>query len=189
MYFWIWNWIFVPSEKQKNLIYSLQQNNSSQSQKWFFIVVVLNLFPFIIASIIERILHSDNFLCFLNNGSIPILSFGILATNFFYLIENVPENDPEYREIYENMKLKVTVVTIILLFISTILYIFQSNFINYFLPQYYTLSIVISTVILIYSVSGGRKMFLLQNKFLLDFATTIDVTKKQLDDNNDGYQS
>lgn len=178
--FWVFNWIFFPSPEQVDRLENLKRNNSSKSQKWFFISVVLNIAPFFLAGGLEAYLHSDNLKYFLNNGTLPILSFGIISTNFFYLLENIPENSTGDRELYENIKLKITVLGIICLFIATILYVFQSNFIDNFENNHYWPSIVFSSIILIYSISCAKKMFLLQNGFLTDYAKTISKTKIDL---------
>ncbi|MEA5459851.1 hypothetical protein VB796_12420 [Arcicella sp. LKC2W] len=188
IYFWIFNWVFVPSSKQITVLNGLRENNESKSQKWFFIAVILNLAPFLLASLLEWYLHIDNFKCFLNNGSLPILSFGIIATNFFYLIENIPENSNQDKELYQNMKLKVSVVAIISLFISTILYVFQSNFILLFLPEHYNISIYISLIVFCYAVSCGRKMFLLQNSFLIDYAASVNDIQEKLEEHDDEFE-
>lgn len=186
--FWLWNWIFIPSNEQKNLITGLRDNNHHQSQTWFFMTVILNLGPFLVAVILERIIHPDNILCFLNNGSLPILSFGIIATNFFYLMQNMPDNTYEDIKIYENIKMKIYVIGSILMFLSGILYILQSNFISSFYPHFYIPSIIVSVIAFIYSISSGRKMFLLQNKFLSDFAEELKSTKNKLNNKDKEYE-
>jgi hypothetical protein len=186
--FWIFNWIFVPSSEQVDRLENLKRNNLSKSQKWFFISVVLNVAPFILAGCLEAYLHSDNLKCFLNNGTLPILSFGIISTNFFYLLENIPDNLSDDKELYENMKLKITVLGIICLFIATTMYIFQSNFLVNFGNSHYWPSIVFSIVVLIYSVSCAKKMFLLQNGFLTDYAVAISNLKTDLNKTDDEFK-
>jgi hypothetical protein len=186
--FWIFNWIFVPSPEQVDRLEDLTRNNLSKSQKWFFISVILNVAPFILAGVLEAYLHSDNLKCFLNNGTLPILSFGIISTNFFYLLENIPGNLTDDKELYENMKLKITVLSIICLFIATTMYILQSNFIGNFGNNHYWPSIIFSIVVLIYSVSCAKKMFLLQNIFLTDYAKTISNLKNDLNKKDDEFK-
>jgi hypothetical protein len=113
-------------------------------------------------------------LCFINNGSLPIISFGIVTTNFVYLIENLSTD----REIYSNLKTLTTVYAIILIFVLALLFIFQSNFLDSFTHSQLTLSLGLSIVCFVLSVSLGKKMFLLQNKLVSIFE---DVFKEQMD--------
>ncbi|TDB60407.1 hypothetical protein [Arundinibacter roseus] len=189
IYFWAFNWVFTPTTEQKNILDILRINNASKAQKWFYVSVILNLVPFILASLLEAYLHNDNLNCFLNNGTLPILSFGIIATNFFYLMENIPDNLKEGKELYENMKLKVSVVGIVILFTTTIMYIFQSNFINNYKPEHYLVSFFVSLILFFYSISCAKKMFLLQNSMLEDYANAISNTKKNLDKDDDEFKN
>jgi formate-dependent nitrite reductase membrane component NrfD len=136
--------------------------------------VFLNLAPFVISILIEVSIAPDNIKCFLNNGSFPIIAFGIVSTNLIYLIENISTE----REEYASLKSRTMVYSSIIIFLAAILYIFQSNFLESFTPSQLFYSTWAGIIILIFAIAIGKKMFLLQNKLIGLFEDTF---KEQMD--------
>ncbi|MBO0360880.1 hypothetical protein J0X19_23170 [Hymenobacter sp. BT186] len=188
--FWVWNWLFFPDQDQVKVIDGLKSRHRSKSKKWFLTSVVINIFPFILAAIVEAIINNSNILCFLNNGSLPILCMSIVATNLFYLQENIPSDlKPEEVDSYDTLKSTILTIGFIILITSTILYIFQSNFLSNFNYSHLWISLIISTLTLGYSISCGKKMFLLQKSYILSYREKLDQDRKNLNDrdNTDGF--
>lgn len=174
IWFGIFNFPYLYSYSEFNVLFWLSQHHRKKSFFWLLISVILNLFPFLLTIVIAYCTGNIELLCFINNGSLPIISFGIVTTNFVYLIENLSTD----REIYSNLKTLTTVYAIILIFVLALLFIFQSNFLDSFTHSQLTLSLGLSIVCFVLSVSLGKKMFLLQNKLVSIFE---DVFKEQMD--------
>jgi hypothetical protein len=190
LYFWLWNWLLVPDISQRNLIEKLTASNKHKLQKWFYITVLLNLGPFVFSALFEFFTRRSNFLCLLNNGSLPILSIGVLATNLVYLNENVPEiSNKNTRDGIDGLKSKIFVVSVLILIVSAALYFAQSNFIGSFNSIQLRYSLIASAVLFVYAISCGRKMFLLQKETMKDYKEEIDAQRQSLTNNgNDGFK-
>lgn len=189
--FWIWNWLLAPDSSQRSLIERLTETNKHKLQKWFYITVLLNLGPFIVSALFEYSINKGNILCLLNNGSLPILSIGVLATNLVYLNENVPDiNDKGTQDGIDGLKGKILVVSILIIIISAALYFAQSNFVSSFDASQLRYSLIASAALFVYAISCGRKMFLLQNETMKDYKAEMDAQRAALINNaNNGYQT
>ena len=189
VFFWIWNWFLIPDSSQQSLIVSLVNSNKHKLQKWFYITVLLNISPFLVSVMFEAAVNSGNVLCILNNGSLPILTIGILATNLVYLNENTPDiSNKNEREGIDGLKGKVLVVAVLILIVSAFLYFAQSNFVNSFNGNQLKYSLYTSVILFVYSVSCGRKMFLLQKETMKDYKDAMETQKQALlSGNHNGF--
>lgn len=174
IWFGISNFIFLRSISEFNVLFWLNEQNKSNGNKWVFYSFFINITPFLVAVIIQNIISPDEVLTLINNGTLPVLSFSIIATNFIYLIENISSD----RDIYYNIKSNLTGLSIILVLVSSILYILQSNFVTYFNDSNLNSSFIFSLIVLFFSLVVGKKMFLIQNKFISDFEKRF---KNQMD--------
>jgi len=172
--FGIFNYLFFPNRNQFNVLFWLSEQNKSAGDLWFLIAFLLNIIPFLLAVIIEAISNNSNVIYILNNGSIPVLAFSIISTNLVYLIENLPAE----REIFAHIKTRLQIFSIIVIAISIVVYIFQSNFVKNFSEDILMISFYSSALLLGLSVILGKKMFLLQNKLIAKFE---DNFKDQLE--------
>ena len=162
IWFGLFNFPFLYSISEFNVLFWLSSHHRKKTVQWFLISVLLNLVPFLVSILIAYLTDPDNLLCFINNGSLPIIAFGIVATNLVYLIENISTE----RETYSNLKNSTLIFSVILIFPAAILYVFQSNLLEHFTPVHLKISLWVSIFIFIMSVVMGKKMFLLQNKLV-----------------------
>ena len=184
--FLVWNWPLLPNKAEAKAIRKIASQNFDETKNWYYLSVLLNLSPFIISLGVEFFWNKSNMLCLLNNGSIPILAYSLLATNFFYLLENVP--DFTESKSFRNVKIRLYVLSILTMFCSAILYIFQSNFVNYFHYEQLNISLIFSWSVLVLAVLWGSKMYLLQQSKIMDYANLIASEQESLNrKNNSGY--
>lgn len=174
IWFGVFNFPFLYSLSDFNVLFWITSHHRKKAVQWFQYSVLMNLAPFLISFLISYCIDPSNIYCFVNNGSLPIIAFGILATNMVYLIENIPNG----RETYISLKSSTMNFSIIIVFLAAILYIFQSNFLNHFTQRYLSISLYISLFILVMSIVFGKKMFLLQNKLISLFEENF---KEQMD--------
>jgi len=184
LWFWLWSWPLLPNKKEAEVLKDLQDENSDETKNWIYISVLLNLFPFVFSLAIEYFNNNQNLLCLVNNGSLPILAYSLLATNFFYLLENVPSFDNS--KSFQNIKTRLYVLAVLTMFISAVLYVFQSNLINGFHNNHLRISAGVSTLMLIMAIAWGSKMYLLQQKKIADYAEGVNEERRRLITQNDG---
>ena len=183
--FLVFNFIFFFNKIEFSTLLDLRDSNRSKSTKWFLFNVFLALFPIGFSVVIELLVNGPSKLfVFVNSGALPIMAFTLLASNNSYLIENYPES-----EVYPNIKNKVQVISIALLFISVFLFVFQSNFLQNFTQVHLKISLWASIVLFVYAISASKKMFLLQHKILLAYDEAFrkqmkNLNKKPEDDAN-----
>lgn len=184
IWFGLFNRLFFQDKVEFSLLFWLNEQNKSKGKQWFLISFILVLSPFLISLIIEFIINQEKVINILNNGSIPVLAFSIIATNLIYLLDNIPTD----REVYVQLKIKILVISIFIILASSILYIFQSNFVSCFSNEQLIISYLIGVFLLIISVIIGKKMFLLQNKFITfleeNFRQQLDELTKVPKDND-----
>jgi hypothetical protein len=186
IWFWLWNWPLLPNNKEKEIIESLANENIDETRNWLYISVLLNLFPFIFSLLIELVVNRGNWLCLLNNGSLPILAYSLLATNFFYLLENVPAVKESTS--FHNVKTRLYVLAVLTMFISAVLYIFQSNFSNEFQHGHLVYSLIISVTMLVMSIVWGSKMYLLQQEKIETYSDNLAKQSRNLSQPDGEYQ-
>ena len=165
----ITDWIFCIDETNQKDIEKIISNEKNKDLPdefvtWKLITVFLPLLTFLIVLILNittNICHFDRYFSFLNNGSLPIISFSILTAGMPYLLE-VLENHPEYHIV----RRRVMSIALFFLFLSAALYIIQTLSIiqNSFNLITNLLLALLSIYVFLTSNSIGYKMFLLQSK-------------------------
>ena len=181
------DWIFFFSKENSENIDKIFRETNDKYLKdefvtWKLITCMLPLVPFIFVLAINILtnLNSETlFYSFVNNGSLPIISFGIISSGMPYLLEKLGEF-PEYHSI----RRRIMVISIIFLFLSSALYIVQTL---YILSLYLTcisnaLSLFLSLYIYLFSNSIGYKMFILQSKNIPSFDEKLKEKVEDLRD-------
>lgn len=163
------DWIFIFNDKNKNDLNNIISNDKNKELPdefitWKLITVFLPLLTFLLVFILNvatNICYFEKYLAFLNNGSLPIISFGILTSGMPYLLE-VMENRPDYHIV----RRRVMSIAMFFLFLSASLYILQT--LSIIQDSLSVLTCILIALFSIYiflsSNSIGYKMFLLQTK-------------------------
>lgn len=188
----ITDWIFFFNKKNKEDIERILNNNKRNADlkeefvTWKLITVILPLLTFITALIINIITNLNKpelFYSFMNNGSLPIISFGILTSGMPYLLEQLGAF-PEFH----NIRRRVMAIALFFIFLSASIYILQTlSIINSNLSCIANfISLLSSIYIFLFSSSIGFKMFILQSKNIEPYSDVIkekvDRLKDSLDD-------
>jgi hypothetical protein len=183
--FKITDWIFFFDKKNKenlSLILSHPKNKDLKGEfvTWKLITVILPVITFLIVlilNIFSNLNSPELFFQFVNNGSLPIISFGVLTSGMPYLLEQL-QTFPDFHVI----RRRVMAIAIIFLFLSASLYILQtlhliSEKINCVTSVFLLLG---SIYVFFYSSSIGYKMFLLQSKNIISLPEQMEEKVKDL---------
>lgn len=158
------------NKEQEATLHDIKNDNLEELKSWTLFTVVLPLTTFTVAVFINSLL-SKCFLSewskFLNNGSLPIISFGIISSALSYLVDKLSGNN---NTIFELRK-RVTAVAVLLLFITSSLFILQSASFVEISPIIQLIILIVSILFTIYSVQLGKLMFILQSSFANAFIT------------------
>ena len=181
------DWMFFFNEKSKENIKSIlidAKNTDLLNEfiTWKLITVFLPLVTFALALILNvatNLADTSKFLSYFNNGSLPIISFGILTSGMPYLLEQL-QDYPDFHII----RRRVMSVALIFLFLSASLYILQTLTILNSQINILTnwLFFALSLLTFITSSSIGYKMFLLQSKNAIKFEEEMSKNVEKLED-------
>lgn len=184
------DWIFFFNKKNKEDINKIlnddnrdlnDQNKELKDEfvTWKLITVFLPLLTFALALILNLLTNTpqfETFFAFFNNGSLPIIAFGILTSGMPYLLELL-ENYPDY----QSVRRRVMAIALFFLFLSASLYILQTLSIVSkqlgFVSNCFML--ILSIYVFLFSSSVGYKMFLLKTENIIGFA---DEVKNKVND-------
>jgi len=164
------NWFFFFNEEQRVKIDQLRNENYEEFKTWFIFTVFLPLLPFFISMFIHVLIDGFNdWGRILNNGSIPIISFGIISSGIIFLMEKLKKDDL----IIEYLKRRVMAIAVVMLFITAALFIFQSlvdklfntecSLINFW---QHAIMFIISVICLVLAARVGQNMFFLQKQII-----------------------
>ncbi len=171
-----WIYFFDKSDESNfEKIFSNPKNTglSSELVTWKLITVSLPVVTFLsvaILNVLTNINQPGLFLGFLNNGSLPIISFGIITSGMPYLLEQL-QDYPDFHII----RRRIMAIALIFLFLSASLYIVQTLFIINTKLNYITSFILLITSIFVFffARSIGVKMFVLQSRNIIGLADDI----------------
>jgi len=183
------DFIFRFNDDQKKALDSIENNPRTKSDfhTWTIITIALPILTFTVAAIFNCILSPNvdyilnNWPKFLLNGSVPIISFGIISSGVSYLMEELDSNTP----VVQSIRRRVMGIAIIFLFLTSILYIFQSvSTVSETLKCVANLILLIlSSVVCIFSISIGLKMYLLQNSMVADYGKSLKSNVDNMGEN------
>jgi hypothetical protein len=177
-------WGLTP--KHEKTLKDLRAKNGQDLTSWTVFTIVLPLVTFLFAAGINLLYTSCIYSTWgkmFNNGSLPIIAFGILSSAVPYLVEKIQLRQPEESEVYDLRK-RTLAFAVVLLFITAGLFIVQSiNFVEN-TQVVNTVLLVFAVVATILAVKVGRVMFLLQsayaNTFQEDVGEKVDAMKNDL---------
>lgn len=178
------DWIFFFSNDEKKKITKLLQHKEEDNFDvsflmrefitWKLITAYLPIFTFLVALIINLVTincPTTSFFKILNNGSLPIISFGIITSGVPYIMERLEKEQTDYHLI----RRRVMAVALIFMFLTAILYILQT--LEVVSTTYNYLSNIIITFLslcgLVFSLTIGYKMFLLQSDTIQDYGQDV----------------
>lgn len=174
----ITDWIFFFNSKNEQEFNKILINVNNKELKsefitWKLITVFLPLFTFllvVILNMLTNILKVDAFYSFLNNGSLPIISFGIITSGMPYLLEQLGD----YPDL-QIVRRRVMAISLFFLFLSASIYIIQTlSIISKELNDVTNLFLLILSIyVFLFSSSIGYKMFLLQSKNIKSYDQEI----------------
>jgi len=182
------NWVFFLTKKQKRKLNTIRANNIEDYKTWSVYAVLLPLAAYLFAFLVNVLFMANHFHCWsftdlwkeifttLNNGSLPIIGFGIVSSSISYLMEVIDEGNPSQKTNLAYLRRKIMSISVLILFLTSALYILQSINRNYIAisEQQETVVFIVTIIILILAISSGRKMFLLQkNTIQVDFAASV----------------
>jgi len=166
------NWFFFFNEEQELKVNQLRTDNYENFKTWFIFTAFLPLLPFIIAVLIHVLIDGmTNWGKTINNGSIPIISFGIVSSGIIFLMEKLKKDD----YIIEHIKRRVMAIAVVLLFLTASLFIFENLIDKLFVSEDQCLFInslqhgamfIASLVCLWFSIRIGQNMFFLQKQII-----------------------
>lgn len=156
--------IFKLTDDQKDIIKRCKQMNESEYDKWYLQNV---FFPLIVYSgtVILATLYFDkkNILDLIMNGSISLIGINILFGMSSYLIKfDRSKNQIDSARV--NLREKLGSISTILIVLGSILYAVQ-NLIVFELNLKFGAMIVFASVILIFSIKTGIKLFMIRDDF------------------------
>jgi hypothetical protein len=190
-------WVYLFDEKNKQALNRIVTNKKNKDIKhefltWQLITVLLPVVTFLFVFIFN--MATTNFFKFglavsvnkaisiFNNGSLPIISFGILTSGMPYLLEQLKVY-PEYHII----RRRVMAVSLTFLFLSASLYVIQTlNILNNKLNLFTSILIIASSIyVFFFACSIGFKMYLLQSSNVSEFDEDIREGVNDLSNSTD----
>lgn len=178
-----WLFFFKDSQKKEFTKILRHQNNKTLIDEfitWKLITVFLPLITFLFVvffNILSSNLGPENYYSFFNNGSLPIIAFGIITSGMPFLLEQLEG----YPDLY-SVRRRVMAVGLIFLFLSASIYIIQTlsiiasslNSITNFIIS------IVSICVFYISSSVGYKMFILQSKNIKAYDEVVKEGVKDL---------
>lgn len=165
------NCFFSLTRVQRRKLNTIKFSNVEDYKVWYIYASILPLATYIFSFLINFIFLLNepskftvkNVFATLNNGSLPIIAFGIVSSCIPFLMEMI-EVEEKAKHVLGDLRKKIMSFSVLILFFTSALYILQSinrDFI--YLSDYQEVIIfVLTVIILVLSISNGGKMFLLQ---------------------------
>ncbi|MDF1518108.1 MAG: hypothetical protein P1P79_09185 [Lutibacter sp.] len=173
------NWFCFFNKDQSDRIDTLKSKNLESYKTWLIFSVSLPLATYLISVILNFLING---FCkwgeIMNNGSLSIISFGIISSGIPYILEKLQKDDI----VIEDLRKRVMAISVLLMFLSSAWFVFQttsvqqfSNNTNINLTQH-LIVFISSLFLLILSVRNSENLFLLQKKLAED--TLPEVVEK-----------
>jgi len=178
-----WIFFFNPSNRddlRKIVTNPGREDIPGEFVTYKLITVYLPVVPFAIVVLLNILMNfaaPSTWFSFINNGSLPIISFGVISAGMPYLLEQL-EEFPNFHII----RRRVMAVSLIFLFLTASMYIFQTISglkLNLIIN---CASLLLSVYIFLFSASIGYKMFMLQSNNIRNFAEGIQGDVNGLQD-------
>lgn len=169
---WLFSVFFALTKAQRIKLNTIKFNNIEDFKVWYIYAALLPLATYTFAFLINFtfLLNEPckftlkNIFATLNNGSLPIIAFGIVSSSIPFLMEVIEVENEKRKSIIGDLRKKIMAIAVLVLFLTSALYVLQSiNREFIILDDYQEIILFVMTfVILLFSISNGGKMFLLQ---------------------------
>lgn len=210
--FTITEWLFWFTSKHEIKIKNLYKAHEEDSKTWFIFSILLPFLTYLFSIVANLMIIpfcelGEKWSSILNNGSLPIIAFGVISAGIPYLMEKIENRNIQGREIenkqivddsrvefdeFHTIRKRVMAVATLFLFLTSGLFIFQSISPNIskttsFFSSF--LSFALSIIFAWFSASIGVKMYLLQGSFIGgDFSNSMKESRNNLTQPvNDGF--
>lgn len=167
------------TDEQKKTLQIIRKDNNEELKSWVIFTAFLPLTTFVFAACVNALLSKyflDEWSKFLNNGSLPIISFGIVSSALSYLVDKLTGNN---NTVFELRK-RVTAIALVLLFITSSLFILQSLAFIAIPIWAHIIVLLVSILFTIYSVQLGKLMFILQSSFANAFMNKQEASLQDM---------
>lgn len=156
-------WFLLLNNDQKDKILKLGEDNKVEYKTWFIFSIVLPLAPFIISILISFLLVGNfKWGLIINNGSLPIISYGFITSGIVYLMERI--NNKEL--IHYQLRERIMSFSVLFLFLNSAIFIFETTNKELLTTIQHQIILVFSLLVFYYSLQTSKVMFLLQKKVL-----------------------
>jgi hypothetical protein len=166
------NILFLNEDLQKTLRH-LQKNNTQQYKTWIIFSVIIPLATYIISIAVNVLISGlTDWEKVVNNGSLTIISLGLLTSGVPYLLEKLDKDD----ENIDIIRGRAMAIAMVLIFLSSAWSIFQTTSLALFsicpfIKNIQNLvTLVVGVLIFLYSAHVSLNMFLLQKKAIENIA-------------------
>jgi len=174
------------TDEQKGELKELKKNHLEDLKSWTIFSVFLPLITFGFAVVTNLVYSTPSGVkakwgTFLNNGSLPIIAFGIMSSSLPYMVEKLSLSGAAKDTIIYSLRKRVVAIVAAVMFLASGLFIIQSlSFLQNNHSQN-TLLAIGGLIVTIWATILGRAMFLTQSMIVeRDVAGDInDKTKQQ----------
>ncbi len=165
--------VFLNKE-ERNFLEFYSKRGKDTLSVWYIFALAGNILPVIIAFGINALINGTcNWLKYINNGAIPLVSYGIIISGIYYLIESTKPD-------HEFLKKKVLGIAIILLFISISLFTFLS-LTNIPLSRCkLELMLALSIIFGLFAAEISSIMVLMQKSIVQGYDETVDRSRAEV---------
>ena len=185
------NWFFFFSSEHISRIEKAKNSNKENYRTWLFLTVILPLAPFIVSVLIHFFYHGfDDAGTIINNGSLPIISFGIISSGVLYLLEKVDKKDL----VIEQIKSRIMAIALLILFLTAALFILQSTYLKTVDGSIDSetknvqniILFAVSIILFWYARRVGENMFFIQKKMVEDGRTFDNEVREEAEEMGHG---
>ena len=166
----------IFNKDEESNIKDFEEKGKDKIALWIVFSIICNLIPLIISFIFSIFLNGPSkFLWFLNNGSLPIVSYGIIISSVLFLLDTT-------KPPFETLKKKTLGIAIILLFMNISLFVFLTSnqdkqFSNIKLIALFSLSLLM--FIYTYKIS---KIMIVMQKDNINYGDSLIKTRDKVKD-------
>lgn len=160
------NILFLNEDLLKRLK-NLKDSNAEQYKTWLIFSVIIPLSTYIVAIVVNVLISGLNdWEKVVNNGSLTIISLGLLTSGVPYLLEKLEKHDDGI----ELIRGRAMALAMVLIFLSSAWSIFQTTSLALFSSCPFIkniqniITLFVGIIIFSYSVTVSLNMFLLQKK-------------------------
>jgi hypothetical protein len=155
------NWYLFLNDEQENHLSTLKTENNIPFITWILFSIILPLAPFLISILINFLLIG---FCdwgkILNNGSLPIISYGFITAGIVYIMEKINNDNPVVFQLRE----RIMPIAVLLLFINSSIFILQTSVKETLNGTQHLIVLLTSAIVFYFSLRVSQNMFFLQRK-------------------------